>query len=63
MDYGTMSQTVPQVAIAVPLVGAIEGAHLNANTLFYVRVLGVSRRTLFRGLRAARDHDELAAAH
>ncbi len=27
------------------------------------RVLGVSRRTLFRGLRAARDHDELAVAH
>ena len=26
------------------------------------RVLGVSRRTLFRGLKAARDHDELAAA-
>jgi DNA invertase Pin-like site-specific DNA recombinase len=24
------------------------------------RVLGVSRRTLFRGLRAAREHDELA---
>jgi DNA invertase Pin-like site-specific DNA recombinase len=24
------------------------------------RVLGVSRRTMFRGLRAARDHDELA---
>ena len=27
------------------------------------RVLGVSRRTLFRGLKAARDHDELAAVH
>jgi predicted DNA-binding protein (UPF0251 family) len=27
------------------------------------RVLGVSRRTLFRGLKAARDHDALAAAH
>jgi DNA invertase Pin-like site-specific DNA recombinase len=27
------------------------------------RVLGVSRRTLFRGLKAARDHDELAAIH
>jgi len=27
------------------------------------RVLGISRRTLFRGLKAARDHDALAAAH
>jgi DNA invertase Pin-like site-specific DNA recombinase len=26
------------------------------------KVLGVSRRTLFRGLRAARDHDEIACA-
>jgi DNA invertase Pin-like site-specific DNA recombinase len=26
------------------------------------KVLGVSRRTMFRGLRAAREHDELAAA-
>ena len=26
------------------------------------KVLGVSRRTLFRGLRAAREHDELAGA-
>src|SRR5262245_46574878 len=26
------------------------------------RVLGVSRRTLFRGLKAAREHDELAGA-
>jgi predicted DNA-binding protein (UPF0251 family) len=26
------------------------------------KVLGVSRRTLFRGLRAAREHDELASA-
>ena len=26
------------------------------------KVLGVSRRTLFRGLRAADDHDRLAAA-
>jgi len=24
------------------------------------KVLGVSRRTMFRGLRAAREHDELA---
>jgi len=27
------------------------------------RVLGISRRTLFRGLKAARDRDVLAAAH
>jgi predicted DNA-binding protein (UPF0251 family) len=27
------------------------------------RVLGVSRRTLFCGLRAARDHDALAASN
>jgi len=26
------------------------------------KVLGVSRRTMFRGLRAAREHDELAQA-
>jgi predicted DNA-binding protein (UPF0251 family) len=26
------------------------------------RVLGVSRRTMFRGLKAARDHDELVRA-
>jgi predicted DNA-binding protein (UPF0251 family) len=26
------------------------------------KVLGVSRRTMFRGLRAARDHDELVRA-
>jgi predicted DNA-binding protein (UPF0251 family) len=26
------------------------------------RVLGVIRRTLFRGLRAAREHDELVGA-
>jgi predicted DNA-binding protein (UPF0251 family) len=26
------------------------------------KVLGISRRTLFRGLRAAREHDELAGA-
>jgi DNA invertase Pin-like site-specific DNA recombinase len=33
---------------------------LNANDA--AKVLGVSRRTMFRGLRAARDHDELAGA-
>ena len=27
------------------------------------RVLGVSRRTMFRGLKAARDHDALAAGN
>jgi predicted DNA-binding protein (UPF0251 family) len=26
------------------------------------KVLGVSRRTMFRGLKAAREHDELAKA-
>jgi len=26
------------------------------------KVLGVSRRTMFRGLKAARDHDELLRA-
>jgi predicted DNA-binding protein (UPF0251 family) len=26
------------------------------------KVLGVSRRTMFRGLKAAREHDELASA-
>jgi DNA invertase Pin-like site-specific DNA recombinase len=34
----------------------------NLNADDAARVLGVSRRTLFRGLRAARDHDELAAS-
>jgi len=33
---------------------------LNANDA--ARVLGVSRRTMFRGLKAARDHDELIRA-
>jgi DNA invertase Pin-like site-specific DNA recombinase len=33
---------------------------LNANDA--AKVLGVSRRTMFRGLRAAREHDELAGA-
>jgi DNA invertase Pin-like site-specific DNA recombinase len=34
----------------------------NFNADDAARVLGVSRRTLFRGLRAARDHDALAAS-
>jgi DNA invertase Pin-like site-specific DNA recombinase len=36
------------------------GQGLNADDT--AKVLGVSRRTLFRGLRAARQHDELACA-
>jgi predicted DNA-binding protein (UPF0251 family) len=43
------------VALARDLMGQ---GRLNADDT--ARVLGVSRRTLFRGLRAAREHDELA---
>jgi DNA invertase Pin-like site-specific DNA recombinase len=40
--------------------GLMEKDGLNADDA--AKVLGISRRTLFRGLRAARDHDELAGA-